>query len=170
MELLAQRTTATDAMMQRERIAALPSQKRTVAERTWSAIPCHQERTPRARLRAIPVAQNARYSLATQARSRTQNDKRGSVVRGGAQAALLSGVADPPSSAYPPRPLRWAATGAKTAGLVGSILGLVLGLAAHWQTAWFAIFELAIPMSILGGLVGLVTGAIAHVVHPSSTM
>jgi hypothetical protein len=80
-------------------------------------------------------------------------------------APYAQAVADPSLSASSSRSLRWGATGAKIAGLIGGVVGLVLGLAAHWQTAWFAIFEIAVPLSFLGGLVGLVTGAIAHVVN-----
>jgi len=56
--------------------------------------------------------------------------------------------------------LRWAAVGAIAFGVVGCVVGLVVGLIVHWQTAWFAIFELGIPASILGGLLGLVGGGI----------
>jgi len=56
---------------------------------------------------------------------------------------------------------KWAARGAASAGLVGGIAGLVVGLLVHPPTAWFAIFELGVPASILGGLVGLASGAIA---------
>lgn len=44
-------------------------------------------------------------------------------------------------------------------------MGLVVGLEVYWQTAWFAVLELGIPSSILGGLIGLVTGAIADVIN-----
>jgi hypothetical protein len=46
--------------------------------------------------------------------------------------------------------------------VVGSIAGLVVGLIAHPATAWFAVFELGIPASILGGLIGLAAGTIAY--------
>jgi hypothetical protein len=59
---------------------------------------------------------------------------------------------------------RWAARGAVSAGLVGGVVGLVVGLRVNPATAWFAIFELGIPSSILGGIVGLASGAIAYVV------
>jgi len=57
---------------------------------------------------------------------------------------------------------RWAAIGAVSAGLPGGVVGLVVGLLVHPPTAWFAIFEVGIPASILGGLVGLAIGAIAY--------
>ena len=55
--------------------------------------------------------------------------------------------------------LRWAAIGAFSAAVVGGVVGLVVGLVVHPATAWFAVFELGIPASILGGLLGLATGA-----------
>lgn len=51
----------------------------------------------------------------------------------------------------------WAATGALSAGVLGGIAGLLVGLRAHPATAWFAVFELGIPASIIGGIVGLVS-------------
>jgi LytS/YehU family sensor histidine kinase len=75
------------------------------------------------------------------------------------------GVEDLSPSESNSRSLRWPVTSARMAGLVGGIVGLVVGLVAHWQTAWFAVFELGIPCLILGGLAGLVTGAIADVVN-----
>jgi hypothetical protein len=60
-----------------------------------------------------------------------------------------------------PLPLRWAAIGAVSAALLGGVVGLVVGLRVHPPTAWFAIFEAGFPASILGGLVGLASGAIA---------
>ena len=61
-----------------------------------------------------------------------------------------------------PRVSRWAAIGAASAGLVGGIVGLILGLTAYPPTAWFAIFELGIPATILGGLLGATGGAISY--------
>jgi hypothetical protein len=58
-------------------------------------------------------------------------------------------------------PVRWAGIGAASAGMVGGVAGLVVGLKAHPPTAWFAIFELGIPGGAVGGLVGLVAGTIA---------
>jgi hypothetical protein len=63
-----------------------------------------------------------------------------------------------------PLALRWAAIGAAVAGLIGGVVGLVLGLRVHPPTAWFAIFEVGMPASILGGLIGLASGAIAYAV------
>ena len=61
--------------------------------------------------------------------------------------------------------LRWAAIGAVCAAVVGGVAGLVVGLLVHPATAWFAVFELGIPASILGGFFGLASGAIACAVR-----
>ena len=46
-------------------------------------------------------------------------------------------------------------------GLVlGMAAGLVVGLIVHPATAWFAVFELGIPASLVGLLLGLVAGAL----------
>jgi len=67
------------------------------------------------------------------------------------------------ASASPgPSASRWAAIGLVAGFLVGGIVGLIIGLDAHPATAGFAIFELGIPASVLGGFVGLVSGAVAH--------
>jgi len=58
-------------------------------------------------------------------------------------------------------PLRWGVIGAATAGAIGGAAGLVVGLLAYPPTAWFAIFELGTPAAIVGGLLGLASGAIA---------
>jgi hypothetical protein len=60
--------------------------------------------------------------------------------------------------------LRWAGIGAVSAGLLGGLVGLILGLRVNPGTAWFAIFEIGVPASLLGGLVGFATGAIADAV------
>jgi hypothetical protein len=60
-----------------------------------------------------------------------------------------------------PLPARWAIAGAAGAGVIGAIGGLILGLRAYAPTAPFAVIELGLPAAIAGGLLGLVTGAIA---------
>ena len=55
------------------------------------------------------------------------------------------------------------------AGLVGGVVGLIVGLEVRPATAWFAIFELAIPASIVGGLIGFASGAIAYVIGRKDT-
>jgi hypothetical protein len=59
-----------------------------------------------------------------------------------------------------PPSARWAIVGAASAGLIGAIIGLVVGLFAYAPTAWFALFELGVPAAIAGGLVGLLAGLI----------
>jgi riboflavin transporter FmnP len=63
-----------------------------------------------------------------------------------------------PSAA--PLPARWAIVGATSAGVIGAIAGLVAGLLAYPPTAWFAVFELGVPATIAGGLVGFVAALI----------
>jgi hypothetical protein len=53
----------------------------------------------------------------------------------------------------PPWPARWAIVGGTSAGVIGAIVGLIVGL-AYPPTAWFAVFELGVPATIAGGLVG----------------
>jgi hypothetical protein len=57
--------------------------------------------------------------------------------------------------------VRWSLIGAGTAGIIGGLVGLVVGLFAYPPTAWFAVLELAIPAAALGALVGLVCGGLA---------
>jgi hypothetical protein len=60
-----------------------------------------------------------------------------------------------------PPVLRWSLLGAVVAGAVGGVVGLVVGLFAYPPTAWFAVFELAIPSAAVGALVGLVCSTVA---------
>jgi hypothetical protein len=55
----------------------------------------------------------------------------------------------------------WAAKGAISAGAIGAVVGLVVGLIAYPATAWFAVFEVGIPSFVLGGIVGCLSGAVA---------
>jgi hypothetical protein len=64
-----------------------------------------------------------------------------------------------------PVPVRWAAIGAVSSGVIGGLVGLVVGLLAYPGTAWFAILELGIPSAVVGGLAGLASGAIASAVR-----
>lgn len=66
-----------------------------------------------------------------------------------------------PRVAREPLPLRWAAIGACIGALIGGLTGLIVGLTAHWQTAWFAVFELGIPATFAGLTLGVVSGGIA---------
>lgn len=56
---------------------------------------------------------------------------------------------------------KWTAIGAGSLGFVGGVVGLILGLRAYPPTAWFAIFEIGIPATIVGAIAGLVAGTIA---------
>ena len=57
-----------------------------------------------------------------------------------------------------PRAIRWAVTCGCATGIIGAAVGLVIGLFVHWQTAWFATFELGVPAALVGGVAGLALG------------
>jgi hypothetical protein len=59
-----------------------------------------------------------------------------------------------------PLPVRLAIVGAASAGVIGAIAGLVVGLLAYPPTAWFAVFELGVPAAIAGAMTGFVAGLI----------
>ncbi|HEY5196729.1 MAG TPA: hypothetical protein VIJ51_06855 [Solirubrobacteraceae bacterium] len=63
-----------------------------------------------------------------------------------------------------PLPARLACVGAISAGALGAIAGLVIGLVTHPPTAWFAVFEAGLPAGIAGGLLGLIAGTAGLVV------
>ena len=58
------------------------------------------------------------------------------------------------------QPVRWAALGAVSLGVIGATAGLIIGFFVHWPTALFAIVELGLPATIVGGVIGLILGAI----------
>jgi hypothetical protein len=60
---------------------------------------------------------------------------------------------------------RWGSIGLVAGFIAGAVLGLVVGLDANPSTAWFAVFEAGIPAALLGGLIGLMSAAIACVVE-----
>ena len=62
-----------------------------------------------------------------------------------------------------PAPARGAIVGAACAGVTAAVPGLVVGLFAHTPTAPFDAVELGLPAAILGGVVGLVAGAVVVV-------
>ena len=62
-------------------------------------------------------------------------------------------------------PARWATVGAACAGMIGAVTGLVIGLFTYAPTAPFAAVEL--PAAIVGGVVGLVAGAVMAVARSS---
>jgi fructose-specific phosphotransferase system IIC component len=50
--------------------------------------------------------------------------------------------------------------GALSAGIVGGVLGLIVGLKTYAPTAPFAVVELGLPATVTGAVIGLVTGSI----------
>jgi hypothetical protein len=62
-----------------------------------------------------------------------------------------------------PLPMRWAIVGAVSAGVVGAVAGLIVGLFAYPPTAWFAVLELGIPAGIAGGVVGFLAALVVSV-------
>jgi hypothetical protein len=45
-------------------------------------------------------------------------------------------------------------------GLLGAVVGLVVGLIVYAPTAPFAVLELGIPATLVGGLVGFLAGGL----------
>ena len=64
-----------------------------------------------------------------------------------------------------PRPLRYATGGAEILGLLGGIAGLVIGLIVNPPTAWFAVFELGVPATAAGAILGVIAGVIVTAVR-----
>lgn len=64
-----------------------------------------------------------------------------------------------------PLPARWACVGAASAGSVGAIAGLVIGLIVYAPTAPFAVVEAALPSALVGGVVGFGCGLVAIAVR-----
>ncbi len=62
-----------------------------------------------------------------------------------------------------PSPARQAVSGAIILGLVGTLVGLVIGLVSYPPTAWAAAIELGFPATALGLIGGFVVGLIARV-------
>jgi hypothetical protein len=62
-----------------------------------------------------------------------------------------------------PLPGRCALVGMIVVGVCGAIVGLVVGLNVYAQTAWAAMFEIGVPATIAGGLVGLLVGCIISI-------
>jgi membrane associated rhomboid family serine protease len=57
-----------------------------------------------------------------------------------------------------PQVARWGAVGAASVGVLGAIIGLIVGLHVYAPTAPFAAVELGLPATIVGGVLGLVSG------------
>jgi hypothetical protein len=51
--------------------------------------------------------------------------------------------------------------------MIGAVTGLVIGLFTYAPTAPFAAVELGLPAAIVGGVVGLVAGAVMAVARSS---
>jgi hypothetical protein len=64
-----------------------------------------------------------------------------------------------------PLPARWAVAGAATAGVIGAIAGLVIGLSVYAPTAAFAVVELGLPAAVAGGFLGLAVGVIVTAIR-----
>jgi hypothetical protein len=60
--------------------------------------------------------------------------------------------------------MRWAVFGALALGVLGCAIGLVVGVQVYAPTAWAATFEIGIPSTILGALVGWVAGSLRMLV------
>ena len=61
-----------------------------------------------------------------------------------------------------PLPLRHAVVGAVLLGVLGAIAGTVLGLRTYGPTAWAAAFEVGVPASCVGFVIGLASGSLAR--------
>jgi hypothetical protein len=57
-----------------------------------------------------------------------------------------------------PTVTRFAVVASTACALVGGLVGLVLGLRANPATAWFAVFEGAVPAGVAGAAVGAFVG------------
>ena len=60
---------------------------------------------------------------------------------------------------------RYAFVGATVCAVLGGLTGLVLGVRANPETAWFAVFEVAVPAGIGGAVVGAAVGLLALTVQ-----
>jgi hypothetical protein len=59
-----------------------------------------------------------------------------------------------------PLPVRGGVLGAGSVGVAGGVVGLVVGLLTYVPTAPFAVVELGLPASVVGGIIGVATGAV----------
>ena len=57
---------------------------------------------------------------------------------------------------------RWVIVGACSAGLIGAIVGLIVGLVDYPPTAPFAAVELGFPATVLGTLGGAIGGILVQ--------
>jgi hypothetical protein len=68
----------------------------------------------------------------------------------------------PTALAQTPRLDRFVLVGMVVAGAIGGVVGLVVGLHVYPPTAWFAVFELGVPASVVGAVLGLASGVAAR--------
>ena len=68
-----------------------------------------------------------------------------------------------------PPPWAYAIGGAVSVGLVGATVGLVIGLGVDMWTAPFAVVELGLPATVLGGLAGLAVGGVVTLARGART-
>lgn len=52
--------------------------------------------------------------------------------------------------------------GAISAGTIGAMTGLVLGIESYPPTAWFAALEVGLPAALAGGAAGFVAGLVTR--------
>jgi hypothetical protein len=64
-----------------------------------------------------------------------------------------------------PMPARYALLGGSSAGLVGLITGLIIGLSAYPPTALFACVEVGLPAATVGAVLGAAVGVLTRVGH-----
>jgi len=64
-----------------------------------------------------------------------------------------------------PTVLRHAAVGAALVGVPTGVAGFVIGLFVHWPTAWAAALELGVPGALVGGVLGVLVGFFASLLH-----
>jgi len=73
---------------------------------------------------------------------------------------MAQSVAELMSLLPSPLPIRWAMVGASALGIVGAVVGLIIGLCVYAPTAVFAVVEVGLPATIVGGMVGFVVGSV----------
>ncbi len=68
-----------------------------------------------------------------------------------------------------PPPWGYAIQGAASVGLIGSTVGLIIGLCVNVPTAPFAVVELGLPATVLGAVVGLAVGGLVTLARRAGT-
>jgi hypothetical protein len=75
------------------------------------------------------------------------------------------GMGAPEWLAEIPLPIRHVVVGATVLGAAGAVGGLIIGLNVYAPTAWAAVFEVGVPATTAGSLLGLISGVLAVAVH-----